>query len=94
MTAFAESLLLLDTWAAVFMCACIGVWTGNLTRRPWLALVVAMLVGTPCLGAIVGGLVVTFDRALLGGQFIVIGGAWLAGNVLHGWSERLVRTTG
>lgn len=85
-------LMLIDAWAVLFLCACTGVWAGNMARRPWMALVVAIVVGGIFLAAIVGVLVVTIDRALLGGHVLIIGGAWLVGNALHGWSERLVRT--
>lgn len=84
-------LLVIETWTVLFLMASVGVWAGNQTRRAWSALALALAVGVPLLAAILGGIILTFDRALLGGHLMVLGATWFAGSVFHSLAERKVK---
>jgi hypothetical protein len=83
-------LLLADVWAAVYLAACVGTWSGNRTRRVWPATLLALTAGSPPLILLTCALAVAFDRGLLGIHLILVGAPWLAGNGFRAAAERRI----
>ena len=83
--------MVIEVWVALYLTASVGVWAGHQTRWGWAGLTTAMVVGLPLLMAMVTGIAFSFDRALLGGHLLVIGGAWFTGSLFCGWAERRLR---